>query len=431
MKIIRTVKLKELSDSEIERLEKRGILEIEEYVNVVNEIINNVKEKGDKALLEYTEKFDKAKLTDLKVSDEEIKEAYEKISPSVKQAIITAKENIEKYHRAQMRDFWTTETTEGVFVGQLLRPIEKVGCYIPGGRAVYPSSVMMTTIPAKIAGVKTKILCTPPREDGKLNHAVLVAANEVGVEGIYKVGGAQAIAAMAFGTESVPKVDKIIGPGNIYVISAKMVLSNIVAVDLPAGPSEILIIADESADPRFCAVDLVSQAEHDPMTVTMLITPSESLANKVKENLNIEIEKLSTTKEDAKESLANQGMIIITENMEEAIDLNNKIAPEHLEIITENPMEILSKITNAGSVFLGNYSPVTLGDYAAGSNHVLPTGGFAKTYSGLSIYDYVKIVDVINCTRTGLLNLKDTVVDLAREEGLEGHAQSILKRFEK
>lgn len=388
---MRTLKLTKDSQKNIlESLLKRSPNNYTEYESTVNEIINNVKENRDKAVFEYTKKFDKADVdaSNIRVTEEEIKEAYELVDEKLLAVIKKALVNIRKYHEKQLQNSWFT-TEDGIILGQKVTPIAKVGVYVPGGKAVYPSSVLMNVLPAKVAGVEKIVMCTPCGADGKVYPSTLVAANEAGVDEIYKVGGAQAIAAMAFGTESVPKVDKIVGPGNIFVALAKKAVFGYVSIDSIAGPSEILVLADETANPRYVAADLLSQAEHDEMASAILITTSEELAKKVSEEVDKFVEVLSR-KEIIEKSLENYGYILVAEDMDEAIDAVNDIASEHMEIVTRDPFSVMTKIKNAGAIFIGEYSSEPLGDYFAGPNHVLPTNGTAKFFSALSVDDFIK-----------------------------------------
>ncbi len=382
---MRTLKLTKDSQKNIlESLLKRSPNNYTEYESTVNEIINNVKENRDKAVFEYTKKFDKADVdaSNIRVTEEEIKEAYELVDEKLLAVIKKALVNIRKYHEKQLQNSWFT-TEDGIILGQKVTPIAKAGVYVPGGKTVYPSSVLMNVLPAKVAGVEKIVMCTPCGADGKVYPSTLVAANEAGVDEIYKVGGAQAIAAMAFGTESVPKVDKIVGPGNIFVALAKKAVFGYVSIDSIAGPSEILVLADETANPRYVAADLLSQAEHDEMASAILITTSEELAKKVSEEVDKFVEVLSR-KEIIEKSLENYGYILVAEDMDEAIDAVNDIASEHMEIVTRDPFSVMTKIKNAGAIFIGEYSSEPLGDYFAGPNHVLPTNGTAKFFSALS-----------------------------------------------
>jgi len=425
------IKIKRINEAkeEIKRLEERK-LDLSKVMPSVEEIIESVKKLGDKAVLSYTKIYDGVELKkeELKVSNEEIVDAYKQIDKSTLEAIRKSIKNIESFQKKQLQELWFTKIDEGVLAGQFTRAIESVGIYIPGGKASYPSTVLMTAVPAKVAGVSKIILCTPPNPMKKIDPRVLVASKEVGVDSIYKVGGAQAIAAMAFGTETIPKVDKIIGPGNIYVTAAKILVSKEVAIDFPAGPSEILILADETANPDYIAIDLISQAEHDPEALAILITSSEELAKSVLEKIN-SICKDIKRKEIIQASLKNKGIIIISEEIEDSIELINRIAPEHLQIMIKNPLDIIEKITNVGAIFIGDYSPCALGDYSAGVNHVLPTSGYAKVYSGLSVRDFVKVIDVLYCTKEGYSNIANLAAILAKQEGLEGHAKAILLRL--
>lgn len=388
---MRILKLTKDSQKNIlESLLKRSPNNYTEYESTVNEIINNVKENRDKAVFEYTKKFDKADVdaSNIRVTEKEIKEAYELVDEELLAVIKKALVNIRKYHEKQLQNSWFT-TEDGIILGQKVTPIAKAGVYVPGGKAVYPSSVLMNVLPAKVAGVEKIVMCTPCGADGKVYPSTLVAANEAGVDEIYKVGGAQAIAAMAFGTESVPKVDKIVGPGNIFVALAKKAVFGYVSIDSIAGPSEILVLADETANPRYVAADLLSQAEHDEMASAILITTSEELAKKVSEEVDKFVEVLSR-KEIIEKSLENYGYILVAEDMDEAIDAVNDIASEHMEIVTRDPFSVMTKIKNAGAIFIGEYSSEPLGDYFAGPNHVLPTNGTAKFFSALSVDDFIK-----------------------------------------
>ncbi|TFF86463.1 MAG: histidinol dehydrogenase [Promethearchaeota archaeon] len=415
----------------LETISRRGQYDQEVIEERVRKIIDDVKNNGNKACLNYTEKFDKIKLnkSEILVSNSEIEEAYNNVNKNVLEAIKKAIKNIEKFHKIQIEKIDPIETVEGVAVGQLIVPYDAVGIYIPGGRAPYPSTVLMTAIPAKIAGVNKIIMTTPPNKDKKINPAVLVAAKESKVDKIFKIGGAQAIAALTFGTESIPKVNKIVGPGNIYVNTAKMLLNKDVAIDLPAGPSEILIIADKNSNAQFVADDLLSQAEHDPDTYIFLLTTSNELIERVNNIISNNIESYSR-KDIIKSSIKKNCYFIYAEKIEDLFEISNKIAPEHLEIQLMDPIQYKPLIKNAGAVFFGDYSPVPIGDYAAGSNHVLPTGGLAKFYSGLSTRDFVKYIDTVSSTKKGLENLKDIVTTLCDVEGFDGHKRTILRRLE-
>lgn len=409
---------------------KRSGDDVNSVIPNVSDILSNVSENGDLALKELTEKFDGVKLDDLKVANSEIEEAYQNIDPVVLEALKSSASNIEKFHKEEIPQEWEIDVIDGVKAGQIIRPIPSVGCYIPGGRAVYPSSILMTVIPAKIAGVKKIVCCSPPQKDGKIMDAILVAADIAGADEIYKVGGAQAVAAMAYGTETVSKVDKIVGPGNIFVTAAKRLVYGEVDIEFPAGPSEVLILADDSAIPEFVAYDILSQAEHDPNASCFIATPDEDLAIKTKEL----IEKFSEEAERSEiisQSLSKYGKIILTDTLEEAIEVTNEYAPEHLIIACKNDEEVLKSINNAGSIFLGNYSPVACGDYGSGTNHVLPTSGGAKMYSGLSTEDFIKKPTVQRISKKGIETLSEYCVELAKYEGLYAHADSINVRLEK
>lgn len=428
---MRTLKLTKDSQKNIlESLLKRSPNNYTEYESTVNEIINNVKENRDKAVFEYTKKFDKADVdaSNIRVTEEEIKEAYELVDEKLLAVIKKALINIRKYHEKQLQNSWFT-TEDGIILGQKVTPIAKAGVYVPGGKAVYPSSVLMNVLPAKVAGVEKIVMCTPCGADGKVYPSTLVAANEAGVDEIYKVGGAQAIAAMAFGTESVPKVDKIVGPGNIFVALAKKAVFGYVSIDSIAGPSEILVLADETANPRYVAADLLSQAEHDEMASAILITTSEELAKKVSEEVDKFAEVLSR-KEIIEKSLENYGYILVAEDMDEAIDAVNDIASEHMEIVTRDPFSVMTKIKNAGAIFIGEYSSEPLGDYFAGPNHVLPTNGTAKFFSALSVDSVNRIISLSKLSKvsTDYLIFNDCSLQLSSYE-LDNERYSILKQL--
>ena len=387
----------------------------------VQEILNAVKEKGDEAVFEYTEKFDGVRLDaeHLLVTEEEIAEAYEQVDDELIAIIRKALVNIRDYHQKQMQYSWFDSKPDGTILGQKVTALQRVGVYVPGGKAAYPSSVLMNIMPAKVAGVDEIIMVTPPGKDGKVTPTTLVAAKEAGADKVYKVGGAQAIAALAYGTESIPKVDKIVGPGNIYVALAKKAVYGFVSIDSIAGPSEILVLADETANPRFVAADLLSQAEHDEMASAILVTTSMELAEKVSRG------------EIIQKSLDNYGHILVAETMEDAIDAANSIASEHLEIVTANPFEVMTKIRNAGAIFIGEYSSEPLGDYFAGPNHVLPTNGTAKFFSPLSVDDFIKKSSIISYSRNALEKIHTDIEKFAEAEHLTAHANSIKVRFEK
>lgn len=416
----------------LEDLLKRSPNQYTEYESRVSVILNKVKEERDKAIFEYTKQFDGVELSaeTIRVSEEEIKEAYEKVDASLVEIIRKAKANIQTYHEKQRQYSWFDSKPNGTMLGQKVTPLQRVGVYVPGGKAVYPSSVLMNVLPAKVAGVDEIIMVTPPGKDGKVNPNTLVAANEAGADVIYKVGGAQAIAALAYGTESIAKVDKIVGPGNIYVALAKKAVYGHVSIDSIAGPSEILVIADDSANPRYVAADLLSQAEHDELASAILVTTSEELAHKVSEQVNVFVEELSRT-EIMKKSLDNYGYILVADTMEDVIDIANEIASEHLEIMTKNPYDVMMKVRNAGAIFVGEYSSEPLGDYFAGPNHVLPTNGTAKFFSPLGVDDFIKKSSIIAYSREALEGIHEDIEKFAEAEQLTAHANSIKVRFEK
>ena len=415
----------------LENLLKRSPNSYGEFEGRVNEIIENVRANRDAAIFDYTKRFDGADINaeNILVTEDEIKEAYEKVDEKLLTVIRKALVNIRKYHEKQRRYSWFDSEESGIILGQKVTALEKVGVYVPGGKAVYPSSVLMNIVPAKVAGVKTIVMTTPPGKDGKVNPATLVAAKEAGVDAIYKVGGAQAIAALAFGTESVPKVDKIVGPGNIYVALAKKAVFGFVSIDSIAGPSEIMVLADETATPRFVAADLLSQAEHDEMASAILVTTSRDLAEQVSKEVEGFVAQLSR-KEIIQKSLDNYGYILVAESMDEAIATVNEIASEHLELVTKNPFETMTKIRNAGAIFVGEYSSEPLGDYFAGPNHVLPTNGTAKFFSPLSVDDFIKKSSIISYSREALEPIYKDIVQFAECEQLTAHANSIRVRFE-
>ena len=415
----------------LEKLLKRSPNSYGEYEERVSEIVENVRKNRDAALFSYTKKFDGADINagNIRVTEEEIKEAYEKVDPRLLDVIRKALVNIREYHVKQRRSSWFDSQENGIILGQKVTPLEKAGVYVPGGKAAYPSSVLMNVIPAKVAGVSRIVLTTPPGKDNTVYAPTLVAAREAGVDEIYKAGGAQAVAAMAFGTESIPKVDKIVGPGNIYVALAKKAVFGHVSIDSIAGPSEILVLADETANPRFVAADLLSQAEHDEMASAILVTTSSELAERVSAEIGQFVEKLSR-KQIIQASLDNYGYILVAKDMEDAIAAANEIASEHLEIVTANPFDVMTKIRNAGAIFLGTYSSEPLGDYFAGPNHVLPTNGTARFFSPLSVDDFIKKSSIISYTREALEPVYRDVVQFAECEQLTAHANSIRVRFE-
>ncbi|WP_026490661.1 histidinol dehydrogenase [Butyrivibrio sp. XPD2002] len=429
---MRILELNENTKGELlDKLLKRSPSNYGEYEKIVADIINNVRENKDKALFEYTSKFDHFDLTSdtIKVTRKEIEEAYSALDDKFIEVIKKSAENIRVFHEKQQRNSWIDTKADGSILGQRIIPIEISGVYVPGGKAAYPSSVLMNVVPAKVAGVEKIVMCTPPSKDGKVNPGTLVAADIAGVTEVYKVGGAQAIAAMAFGTESVPKVDKITGPGNIFVALAKKACFGYVSIDSIAGPSEILVIADETANPKFVAADLLSQAEHDEMASAILITTSKKLA----EDVSVEIDKFTAKLERAEiinKSLDNYGYVFVADSMEDAIEAANAIASEHLEIITANPFEVMPKIKHAGAIFLGAYSSEPLGDYFAGPNHILPTNQTARFFSPLSVDDFVKKTSIIAYSEEGLKKVHEDIELFAKNEGLTAHANSIAVRFE-
>ncbi len=402
-----------------------------EYEGRVAAIIDDIKARRDEAVFEYTKKFDGYDLNaeNILVTDEEIKAAYDEIDPKLVDIIRKALVNIRDYHAKQKRNSWFDANEKGTILGQKITPLKRVGVYVPGGKAAYPSSVLMNVVPAKVAGVDEIIMTTPPSKDGKIYCGTLVAAKEAGVDKIYKVGGAQAIASLAFGTASIPKVDKIVGPGNIYVALAKKAVYGQVGIDSIAGPSEIMVLADETANPRYVAADLLSQAEHDELASAILVTTSMELANKVSEEVSKFVNELSR-KAIIEKSLENYGYILVAASMEEAISVVNEIASEHLEIVTKDPFQTMTKIRNAGAIFLGEYSSEPLGDYFAGPNHVLPTNGTAKFFSPLEVDDFIKKSSIISYSREALMDIHDDIEAFAKAEGLTAHANSIKVRFE-
>ncbi len=429
---MRTLKLTEETKKELlGNLLNRNPGSYGEYEDTVNGIINDIRKNGDKALFEYTEKFDKCVIdaTSIRITKQEIEEAYKALDPEFVEVMKRSAENIRAFHEKQKRNTWIDTKEDGSILGQRILPIEISGVYVPGGKAAYPSSVLMNVVPAKVAGVEKIVMCTPPGKDGKVNPGTLVAADIAGVTEGYKVGGAQAIAAMAFGTESVPKVDKITGPGNIFVALAKKACFGHVSIDSIAGPSEILVLADETANARYVAADLLSQAEHDEMASAILITTSQQLADKVSEEIDGFLQTLSRA-DIIKKSLDNYGYIFVADNMEDAIEAANAVASEHLEIITVNPYETMTKIKNAGAIFLGDYSSEPLGDYYAGPNHILPTNRTARFFSPLSVDDFVKKTSIISYSRAALEKVHSDIELFAKQEGLTAHANSIAVRFE-
>jgi len=420
-------KLSDVSEAEMQKLLSRGS-GLEDVAKTVSAVLSDVRTKGDAALREYTAKFDKVELANFEVSEEELQQALSSISPELLDHLKSAAANIRAFHEAQLPEAtWFMELKPGIVLGQKATPLESVGAYAPGGRASYPSTVLMTVIPARVAGVEQVIVCTPPRPDGSVHPLTLAAAKVAGADKVFKLGGAQAIGAMAYGTETVPKVDKIVGPGNVFVTSAKMQIRDVAEIDFPAGPSEVLIIADESADAIMVASDILAQAEHDPNSLSILITSSDTLAEAVNKEVLVQAEQTARSS-IVKASLKNAA-IIIADSLEQCIGFSNKFAPEHLEIMVSDPDFVLDRIKNAGSIFIGNYSPVPVGDYASGTNHVLPTSGYARVYSGLNINHFIKYSSIQRISKSGLESLKETVIALAEEEGLQAHADAIRTRF--
>ena len=429
---MRTVRLNEASRKELmEKLLKRGMGEHGEYEETVREMVYRVKEEGDKALFSYIHQFDCEKInaSNIRVTEKEIEEAYQEVDKKFLEILKKALFNIRGYHEKQKRYSWFDTTTEGTMLGQKVTPLRAVGVYVPGGKAVYPSSVLMNIVPAKIAGVEKVVMATPCDKEGKVNPMVLTAAKEAGADEIYKMGGAQAVAAMAFGTQSVPKVDKITGPGNIFVALAKKMVSGVVGIDSIAGPSEILVLADETANPKYVAADLLSQAEHDEMASAILVTTSQKLAEQVSAEVDEFVKHLSR-KEIIEKSLEQYGYLLVTDTKEEALETVNLIASEHLEIVTKNPFEDMTKVQNAGAIFLGAYSSEPLGDYFAGPNHILPTNGTARFFSPVSVDDFVKKSSIIYYSKEALLKVHQEIAYFAEKEQLTAHANSVRVRFE-
>ena len=421
------IKIMKYGDVPAEEIFARGTAATD-VSGIVSDIIEDVKKRGDQALLYYCEKFDKAKLSSLEVTAEEIDEAFSLVEPEFIEILKKAAENIREFHKAQVRNSFIING-DGYITGQKITPIEKVGLYVPGGTAAYPSTVLMDSIPAKIAGCEEICITTPPSANGKVNPAILAAAKIAGVDRIFKTGGAQAVAALAYGTQTVPKVDKIVGPGNAFVAEAKRQVFGLVSIDMIAGPSEILVVADGKSNPEFVAADLLSQAEHDKMASAVLVTDSEELAKKVSEQLEIQIPLLPRA-EIARASIDNNGKIIIADNLFDVIDVANEIAPEHLELCVDNPFDYLDKIKNAGSIFMGRYCPEALGDYFAGPNHTLPTSGTARFSSPLSVDDFVKKSQYTYYTEEALGRVAESIAFFAGKEGLDAHAKSVTVRFE-
>ena len=429
---MRIVQLEEHAKQNIlSNLLKRDPNNYDSYADTVQQIVDDVKERQDAAVFEYTEKFDKAVIdsSNIRVTPEEIEEAMKLVEPSLLEVMKKSMKNIRDYHQMQVQHSWFDSRPNGTILGQKVTALESVGVYVPGGKAAYPSSVLMNIIPAEVAGVKRIVMVTPPGRDGKVNPVTLTAAYLAGATEVYKVGGAQAVAALAFGTESIPRVNKIVGPGNIFVALAKKAVYGHVSIDSIAGPSEILVLADETANPRFVAADLPSQAEHDELASAILVTTSMELAKAVSAQVDEFVKELSR-KEILEKSLENFGYILVTETMEDAISTANEIASEHLEIVTKNPFEVMTKIQNAGAIFIGEYSSEPLGDYFAGPNHVLPTNGTAKFFSPLSVDDFIKKSSVIYYSREALEPIHKDIIAFAEAEQLTAHANSIKVRFE-
>lgn len=430
---MRKLKLDEKSmENILENLLKRSPNQYDTYQDTVSEILNEIKEKGDEALFAYTKKFDKAEISSetIAVTEKEIEEAYALVDDSLVEVMKKSLANVKDFHEKQLRNSWIETKENGAILGQRITPLESVGVYVPGGKAAYPSSVLMNIIPAKVAGVKRIVMTTPPGADGKVNPATLVAAHLAGATEVYKAGGAQAIGALAYGTESIKKVAKICGPGNIFVALAKKTVYGHVSIDSVAGPSEILVLADETANPRYVAADLLSQAEHDELASAILVTTSEKLASEVEKEIDGFLQTLSRA-DIIRKSLENYGYLLVTETMEEAVRVANEIASEHLEILTKNPFDTMTRIQNAGAIFLGEYSSEPLGDYFAGPNHVLPTNGTAKFFSPLNVDDFIKKSSIISYSREALEPVHKDIIQFAEAEHLTAHANSIRVRFEK
>lgn len=427
--------LSDLNDTEIERLLNREIA-LQKAMESVKNIIADVQEKGDAALIKYAKEFDNVEIKELEVTEGERQEAERYLDKELIRYLESASLNIAAFHGEQLKeDMWLSEFSPGITLGQKIAPLECVGAYVPGGLAPYPSTALMTVIPAKVAGVEDVIVCTPPKPDGSIDPLTLVAANIAGADSIYKVSGAQSIAAMAYGTETIPKVDKIVGPGNVYVTAAKMLVRNEVEIDFPAGPSEIMILADQPLNKSLTkkasiiASDMIAQAEHDPMSLSILITTSQELTKAVSGELKAQGKK-AQRKDSVTKAIENSAILTV-KDLEEGIEFINKFAPEHLELMVSDPLSVLEKIKHAGSIFIGDYSPVAGGDYAYGANHVLPTGGYARVLSGLNVDHFTKKTSIQMLSKEGLRSIKDAIIALARAEGFEAHADSIRKRFER
>lgn len=420
-------KLNELSSDELKVILSRDV-GIQDVLQRVNDILMDVAENGDEALRRYTEQFDGVRLDSFRVSEDEIDEAYDAVDESLLSALELAAQNIYAFHdEERTKDLWLYQVAPGIVAGQKVVPLESVGAYVPGGRAAYPSSALMCVIPAKVAGVERVVVCTPPDRSGRIAPLTLAAADIAGADEIYKLGGAQAIAAMALGTESIERVEKIVGPGNVYVTAAKMLVRGSVEIDFPAGPSEVLIIADSSADPEFIAADMIAQAEHDPSSIAVVVTTSEPLMRAVEAEISSQMEKAE--RRDIVQASLERCAILLAESLDDALAFSNAFAPEHLELMVRDPMDALNMVRNAGSVFLGHYTPVAAGDYATGTNHVLPTAGYAKIFSGLNIDAFTKKISIQSMTADGLESLADAIIKMAESEGLRAHAESVRIRI--
>lgn len=430
MGVLKIVRLWECSREERKKLLKRSELDVTSVMPDVREIVANVRERGDEALIKYTQRFDGVRLTakQLRVSSDEVREAHGKVDKTTVNAIKRAAKAIRRFHLKQLPHEWLEELAPGIKAGQLIRPLARVGVYVPGGLARYPSSLLMAAIPARVAGVEQIIACTPPRKDGQIDPTVLIAAEVAGVDAVFRVGGAQAIAAMAYGTQTLPRVDKIVGPGNIYVVAAKQVVSADVNIDFAAGPSEILVLADSSADPKYIASDLLAQAEHDPTAAAVLVTTSEKLALKVRELVQ-DMSEDSPRRDILVKSLSGYGQAVVARDLTEALRFTNDYAPEHLELIVKRPWQALKQVKNAGAIFIGPYAPVAAGDLAVGPNHILPTGGAARRCSGLSVLDFLRMPSLQVLSKRGLKRVATVVEKLAEVEGLPEHARSVRERL--
>ncbi|MCD7785913.1 MAG: histidinol dehydrogenase [Oscillospiraceae bacterium] len=422
------IKIYNYSDADTSEIFKKPV-DIASVAETVSEIIANVKANGDKALKEYSLKFDKTEIEDFRVSDEEIEKAYASVEPEFVRILNEAAENIRDFHKHQLRSSFVVSEKDGIVCGQKIIPFAKVGLYVPGGTAAYPSTVLMDAVPAKLAGCGKIVMVTPPSKDGGINKYILAAAKIAGIDKIYKVGGAQAVAALAYGTESIPRVDKIVGPGNAFVAEAKRQVYGEVAIDMIAGPSDILVVADEKSNPKFVAADLLSQAEHDRMASAVLVTNSSELANAVQAEIEVQLARLPR-EEIARASIEKNGKIIVTKDISEAIEVANIVAPEHIELCLDNPFDVLDKVKNAGSIFMGRYCPEALGDYLSGANHTLPTNGSARFSSPLSVDDFVKKSQFTYYTKEAFEKVYGDVAYFAEKEGLQAHAKSALIRFE-